>query len=151
MSQTLRHVWFSLCAVTGRRGVCRPALFVMLYRECHKVCIGVSNCRFYVLAERCTLAMIERVWACARLTVLPRGFLDWRRGWYLTGSFMVIKGKFVLSSGIGLSVIQRIIRDGYILFIESSVYCPEVCLMTRDFLQYIFFVLILKCMPFIKQ
>ena len=46
---------------------------------------------------------------------------------------MVKKKKFLPSSGLGVSVIQKIMRDGKVLFVESPVYCPELCLMTRGF------------------
>jgi hypothetical protein len=52
-----------------------------------------------------------------------------------------MKKTFLALSGLGVSFKQRIMRDGNILFVESPVYCPELCLVTRGFSSvYIFYI-----------
>lgn len=55
-----------------------------------------------------------------------------------------MKKEFLTSLGLGMSVTQRIMRDGNILFVESPVYCLELCLMTRSFSSVHIFYINLK-------
>ena len=65
--------------------------------------------------------------------------------WDPAGKFMVMNKKFLPSSGLGVSVIQRIMRGGNILFVESTVYCPEFCLITRSFSSVLAYLLTPWC------